>query len=81
MTNIGVRPTVQEAAGASPLVVETHLFDYSGNLYGERLDVEFIRKLREEQRFDSLDALTRQLHEDEAAARACLADVPAAVRR
>ena len=81
MTNIGVRPTVQEAAGASPLVVETHLFDYSGNLYGERLDVEFIRKLREEQRFDGLDALTRQLHEDEAAARACLADVPAAVRR
>jgi len=68
VASLGTRPTVQ---GVEPLL-EVHLFDYSGNLYGRRLTVEFVAKLRDEERFDSLDALTAQMHRDAAAARGIL---------
>jgi len=57
--------------GREPLL-ETHLFDFDGDLYGRRLTVEFVAKLRDEEKFASLDALTAQMHRDAAAARAIL---------
>lgn len=61
VANIGYRPTVNEVA--EPLL-EVHLLDYSGCLYGKRISVEPKSKLREEKRFDSLDALKRQMEDD-----------------
>jgi len=49
-----------------------HLFDYAGDLYGRMIEVEFVAKLRDEVKFDSLDALMLQMHEDAARARALL---------
>lgn len=70
VASLGTRPTI---AGGGALVLESHLFDYAGDLYGRRLTVEFVARLRGEARFDSLDALTEQMHEDARQARAVLA--------
>ena len=61
MMNIGRRPTFEEM----DVTAEVHILDYSGDLYGQTLRVEFLRRLRDEQKFDSVDALTMQLSEDE----------------
>ena len=53
-----------------------HLFDFSGDLYGETLDVAFIGWIRPELRFDSIDALVRQMDADSVKARAVLARLP-----
>ncbi len=66
MVSLGTRPTVN---GTDPLL-EVHLFDYDGDLYGEYLSVDFLRWLRAEQKFESLDALVVQMHVDSAQARA-----------
>lgn len=58
--NMGYRPTI---AGTSP-VLEVHLLDYEGDLYGKRLSVDFLHKIRDEQRFDSLTALKTQIAAD-----------------
>jgi riboflavin kinase/FMN adenylyltransferase len=55
--NLGWRPTV----GGKDLRLETHLFDFSGDLYGKHLRVALIERLRAEQRFDGLDALKAQI--------------------
>ncbi|MDH4276154.1 MAG: bifunctional riboflavin kinase/FAD synthetase [Gammaproteobacteria bacterium] len=68
MANIGNRPTV----GGVRTQLEVHLFDISQDLYGRYIEVEFVRYLRPEQRFQSLDALKSQLALDEGAARAAL---------
>ena len=68
VASLGLRPTV---GGREPLL-EAHLFDFDGDLYGRRLAVEFVAKLRDEEKFASLDALTAQMHRDAAAARAIL---------
>ena len=68
VASLGLRPTV---GGREPLL-EAHLFDFDGDLYGRRLTVEFVAKLRDEEKFASLDALTAQMHRDAAAARAIL---------
>ncbi len=68
VASLGTRPTVH---GSEPLL-EAHLFDYEGDLYGREIDVEFVEKLRDEERFESLDALVEQMHRDAAAARAIL---------
>jgi riboflavin kinase/FMN adenylyltransferase len=52
--------------------VETHLFDFSADLYGRRLELAFERRLRDEQRFPDLDALRAQIAADAAAAREAL---------
>jgi len=65
VANVGKRPTV---GGAEPRL-EVHLFDFDGDLYGAHLRVEFRLKLREEQRFESFDALKQQIARDAAAAR------------
>jgi riboflavin kinase/FMN adenylyltransferase len=69
VANFGVRPTVAHGAAAS---LEVHLFDTPGMIYGERMEVQFIRKLRDERKFDSLAALTGQISEDCAAAKIAL---------
>jgi riboflavin kinase/FMN adenylyltransferase len=61
MMNIGRRPTFDEM----DVTVEVHLFDFEGDLYGETLAVQFLQRLRDEQKFDSADALAMQLSEDE----------------
>ncbi len=68
MLNIGYRPTV-DSSDAPKQSIEVHLLDYSANLYGLPLRVRFLRRLRGEQRFESLDALRAQLALDAAAAR------------
>lgn len=69
VASLGVRPTVNEVA--EPLL-EAHLFDFEGDLYGRRIAVEFVTKLRDEQKFDDVDALVAQMHRDAVAARAAL---------
>jgi riboflavin kinase/FMN adenylyltransferase len=68
VANLGTRPTLD---GTVPLL-EVHLFDFDGELYGRNLDVDFIARLRDEVRFDSLEALVEQMHRDAAEARARL---------
>ncbi|MFV2038904.1 MAG: bifunctional riboflavin kinase/FAD synthetase [Acidimicrobiales bacterium] len=60
--NIGRRPTFYEHAEQS--LLEAHLLDFDGNLYGQRARVQFERFLRSEQRFDGIDALATQLKQD-----------------
>lgn len=67
VANLGVRPTV-EGGGARKLL-EVHLFDFDGDLYGAEMDVRFVRFIRDEKKFDSLDALKAQIADDVAAAR------------
>lgn len=67
--NIGRRPTFD---GVSP-TLEIHLIDFSGDLYGERLRVYFVERLRDEQRFDSVAALQERVLADIARARPLLA--------
>ncbi len=69
VASLGVRPTVNEVA--EPLL-EVHLFDFDGDLYGRRMAVEFVAKLRDEQKFDGLEALTAQMNHDAREARAAL---------
>ena len=61
MVNIGDRPTFGDGG---PLSVEAHLFGFSGDLYNHTLRLDFVRRLREERRFDSPEALRRQLEAD-----------------
>ena len=68
VSSLGTRPTVN---GPDPLL-EVHLFDFDGDLYGRHLDVDFVARLRDEQKFESLDALVAQMNRDAAAARALL---------
>jgi riboflavin kinase/FMN adenylyltransferase len=68
VASLGIRPTV---GGTVPLL-EAHVFDYSGDLYGREIEVEFVSKLREEVCFASLDELVVQMNEDAAQARVLL---------
>jgi riboflavin kinase/FMN adenylyltransferase len=69
VSSLGTRPTV---FGTEPLL-EAHLFDFDGDLYGRHIEVEFIAKLRDEEKFDDLGALVVQMHRDAAEAREILA--------
>lgn len=57
VSNVGVKPTVTESADNPPVVFETHVIDYSGDLYGKYVKVEFCKMLRAEKKFNSLDDL------------------------
>ena len=61
VTNVGIRPTV---ANGNDVTVETWLLDFEGDLYGQTLRVEFFHHIRDEVRFDSLDALKAQITAD-----------------
>jgi riboflavin kinase/FMN adenylyltransferase len=65
VASLGSRPTV----GGHGHLLEVHLFDFQGNLYGRRVSVEFVARLRDELHFDDLDAMTEQMHVDAAQAR------------
>ena len=69
VASLGLRPTVNQVAQP---VLEVCLFDFEGDLYGRRMAVEFVAKLRDEQKFDGLEALTVQMHEDARQARELL---------
>lgn len=73
VTNVGVRPTVSQDDRVS---VESHLLDYSGNLYGRQARVDFFAFLRTETRFESFEALSEQIRRDAEAARAYFASHP-----
>lgn len=67
VTNMGVRPTFQDSASssfASPVLVETHLIDQNLDLYGKKIQVEFLTYLRPEQKFPNIDALKEQIRAD-----------------
>ena len=61
MTNIGQRPTLNNS---NQVTIETHLLDFDGDLYGQQLEVRFVERLRDERKFDNLQALKAQLNED-----------------
>jgi riboflavin kinase/FMN adenylyltransferase len=71
VASLGTRPTVN---GTEPLL-EVHIFDFSGELYGREIEVEFVAKLRDEEKFESLDELTMQMKIDAAQARDLLSKV------
>ena len=68
VASLGTRPTVD----GEHTLLEEHVFDFSGDLYGREIEVEFVAKLREEERFSSLEALVAQMHADAAQARQIL---------
>jgi riboflavin kinase/FMN adenylyltransferase len=59
--NVGVRPTFDTGRG---LLVEAHLLDFAGDLYGEPLRIAFLERMRGEKRFDSVDELVAQMRLD-----------------
>ena len=73
VTNVGTRPTVNNGANVT---VEAWLLDFDGDLYGQTVRVEFYRRLRDEIRFDSLEALKGQITADAAATRLYFAEQP-----
>jgi len=76
VASFGTRPTVD---GDEPLL-EAHLFDFEGDLYGRCIEVEFVARLRDEERFDDLPSLVVQMKEDAARARAILHPMDSAVQ-
>jgi riboflavin kinase/FMN adenylyltransferase len=60
MSNVGIRPSV----GGKELLLETHVIGYEGNLYGQRLKVRLVEKIRDEKRFGSISDLKEQLMRD-----------------
>ena len=71
VASLGTRPTVD----GTDMLLEVHVFDFAGDLYGREIEVEFVAKLRDEVKFDSLDALTTQMKVDAAQARDLLSKV------
>ena len=61
VTNVGVRPTIEDDPAVS---VESHLFDFEGDIYGRDARIDFVRFLRGERKFDGLDALKAQIARD-----------------
>jgi riboflavin kinase/FMN adenylyltransferase len=66
VSNVGVRPTLHAGGGR---VVESHLLDFAGDLYGAAVEVGFLARLREERKFPGIEALREQIAIDAAAAR------------
>ena len=73
--SVGRRPTFH--GGESPVVLEAYLLDFSGDLYGQAARVSFVRRLRDEQRYDSVEELVGQMALDVEATRAALGPVNA----
>lgn len=67
VASIGVRPTVEDAGR---VLLEAHLFDFAGSLYGKRVRIEFLHKLRDEEKYDDLSRLTAAIAADARMARA-----------
>jgi riboflavin kinase/FMN adenylyltransferase len=71
VASLGTRPTVE----GTDMLLEVHVFDFAGDLYGREIEVEFVAKLRDEVKFDSLEALIVQMKVDAAQARDLLSKV------
>jgi riboflavin kinase/FMN adenylyltransferase len=71
VASLGTRPTVN----GSEALLEVHVFDFAGDLYGRLIEVEFIAKLRDEEKFGSIDAMVEQMKIDAAQARDLLSKV------
>jgi len=69
VTNIGVRPTVASPDGPRAMAIETHLLDFSADLYGLAVELELLLYLRGERKFNDLEALAGQIRRDIARAR------------
>jgi len=61
ITNVGCKPTIE---GVNPIGVETHLFDFDEDIYGEEIRVEFVCSVRKEVKFQSMEALKEQMQKD-----------------
>jgi riboflavin kinase/FMN adenylyltransferase len=72
IASFGVRPTV----GKGPPLLEVHLLDFNGDLYGHEIEVEFAKLVREERKFDSLFLLVAEMERDIERARAILCKEP-----
>jgi riboflavin kinase/FMN adenylyltransferase len=73
VASLGVRPTITASGRA---VLEVHLFDFSADLYGAHMRVEFLHKIRDEEKYSDLGALKAQIERDCEAARTFLLDIP-----
>jgi riboflavin kinase/FMN adenylyltransferase len=71
VASLGVRPTVETTTAREPLL-EAHLFDFDEDIYGKRIEVEFVKKLRDEEKFPDLGAMVKQIDRDATAARKIL---------
>ncbi|MBI1770981.1 MAG: bifunctional riboflavin kinase/FAD synthetase [Burkholderiales bacterium] len=71
VASLGVRPTVDDSGR---VLLETHVFDYSGHAYGKVVQIEFLKKLRDEEKFIDLPTLTAAINKDAEQARAYFAD-------
>lgn len=68
VANFGRTPTT----GLRDPLLETHIFDFTGDIYGKRLEVQLVAYLRPEKKFDTLELMVEQMHADSAEARAIL---------
>ena len=59
VANVGTKPTVTAGESEPPVLCETHIIGYDGDLYGKRIKLDFYRRLRDEKKFSDLDELTR----------------------
>jgi riboflavin kinase/FMN adenylyltransferase len=62
MLNIGTRPTIEEAGGLS---IETHLFDFDGDIYGEEMTVQLLQRIRDEKKFADVNELIEEMKKDQ----------------
>jgi riboflavin kinase/FMN adenylyltransferase len=69
VASLGTRPTVR----GRELLLEVHIFDFAADIYGRRIEVEFVERLRDELKFDGIEAMTEQVRRDAARAREILA--------
>ena len=60
MVNLGTQPTF----GGRQFQIEVHIFDFDRDIYGDEVTIAFVNRIRAEKRFNSIEALQRQLHED-----------------
>jgi riboflavin kinase/FMN adenylyltransferase len=72
MLNIGFRPTIDSASAVK--TIEAHLFDISGDFYGEQIVIHFVKRVRDEMKFSGMDKLKSQLELDQATVRKILKD-------
>lgn len=71
ITNVGLRPTF----GENQLLIETHIIDFKGDVYGRTVRIEFVERLRDEKRFESVDALVTQISKDVEGAKEIFAEL------
>ncbi len=71
ISNYGVKPTFEN----DEILIETHIFDFSDNIYNKKLEIEFVEYIRSEQKFNSIDELRIQIDKDVEVAKSILISV------